>query len=205
MGTNARDDAAAEAVALLERRLARCTLFAEKDPHIQTFPATSNPGAFGMYGLGLTLTLQMLPNTGVVDEAAKGYMYTMALFFGGVGQLVCGCLEFGRRNTFACVTWLCFSAYWLGVGLTGIPQPAGVFTPSPTGAAAPNAVWGFLAFLLWTATFGTNLVLNALLLMIAVLLWLEAACPSHPSLYRATGIFGIVCAALAFYNGTSML
>ena len=26
---------------------------------------------------------------------------------------------------------------WLGVGLTGIPQPAGVFTPSPTGAAAP--------------------------------------------------------------------
>ena len=49
-------------------------------------------------------------------------------------------------------------------------------------------MWGFLAFLLWTATFGTNLVLNALLLMIAVLLWLEAACPSHPSLYRVRAL-----------------
>ena len=141
-----------------------------------------------MYGLGLTMTLQMvgglrvcrrprlghccrrltlqaaitacrpvpltqLPYTGVVDQAAKGYMYAMALFFGGLvrvwppaagahqlvarcahsawlsaaaaaaqqpslaaacallqGQLVCGCLEYSRKNTFACVTWLCFSA-----------------------------------------------------------------------------------------------
>lgn len=43
--TSARDDASVEAVALLERRLARSSLFAENHPHIQTVPTTSNPGA----------------------------------------------------------------------------------------------------------------------------------------------------------------
>lgn len=201
---------------------------------------------------------------------------------------------------------------WLGAGLTGILETAGIFEYSPTGAAAAvssvaqcpsaglagcmpllcaaafpagalcaqpcrcggltfhlpavlptlaaqNAMWGFLAFLLWTATFGTNLVLNMLLLMLSILLWLEAACQSHPGLYRvrapavgrcgvlwgavcrpwgqciwrqwsrsgsgaclprhpirltyaahclhlqATGIYGIVVSAVAFYDGTSIL
>ncbi|KAL4457613.1 hypothetical protein ABPG75_012478 [Micractinium tetrahymenae] len=194
-----------EGLALLDQRLARSTLFADEGPHLQIVPTTSNPTAFGMYGLDLTLTLQMLPYTGVVDEAAKGVMWGMALFFGGIGQLVCGCLECSRRNTFACVTWLCFSAYWLGTGLVGILEAAEVLQPSAKGAAAFSALWGFLSFLLWTATFGTNLVLNLLLLMVVVLLWLESACTSHPQLSRATGIFGIVVAALAFYDGTASL
>jgi hypothetical protein len=62
-------------------------------------------------------------------------------------------------------------------------------------------MWGFLALMLWTATFGTNLVLNMLLLMLSILLWLEAACQSHPGLYRArtsavgccVALWGAVC------------
>lgn len=51
-------------------------------------------------------------------------------------------------------------------------------------ACAQSALWGVLSFLLWTQTFKTNLALNQLLLWVAILLWLEAACPTHPSLYR---------------------
>ena len=41
--------------------------------------------------------------------------------------------------------------------------------------------------------------------MVSVLLWMEAACPSHPYMYRPTGIFGMVVAALAFYDGTAVM
>lgn len=51
-------------------------------------------------------------------------------------------------------------------------------------ACVQSALWGVLSFLLWTQTFKTNLALNQLLLWVAILLWLEAACPTHPSLYR---------------------
>lgn len=51
-------------------------------------------------------------------------------------------------------------------------------------ALAQSALWGFLAFLLWTQTFATNLALSLLLLMVTILLFLESACPSHPHLYR---------------------
>lgn len=80
-----------------------------------------------------------LPYIGLVDADARNIMYGFALFFGGLvrlpslplppppaqpplrflplprptagvqGQLVCGVLEYSRKNTFACVTWLCFS------------------------------------------------------------------------------------------------
>ncbi|KAI7846435.1 hypothetical protein COHA_000047 [Chlorella ohadii] len=135
-----------EGIALLARRLA------DSEAHVHIVPSTSNPAAYGDFGLGLTLTLQMLPYTGVVDADAKNIMYGFALFFGGL-----------------------------------------------------SALWAFLAFLLWTCTFGTNLALNLLLLMVTILLALESACPSHPHLYRATGIFGIATAALAFYLGAASL
>lgn len=57
----------------------------------------------------------------------------------------------------------------------------------PVPCAVQSALWAFLAFLLWTCTFGTNLALNLLLLMVTILLGLEAACPSHPHLYKARG------------------
>lgn len=34
-----------EGLALLERRLARSTLFADSQPHVHIVPSTSNPGA----------------------------------------------------------------------------------------------------------------------------------------------------------------
>lgn len=61
-------------------------------------------------------------------------------------------------------------------------------TPPALALAPQSGVWAFLAFLLWTCTFGTNLALSLLLLMVTVLLGLEAACPSHPHLYRVGGL-----------------
>ena len=117
MGTSARDDAAAEAVALLERRLARCTLFAEKDPHIQTFPATSNPGGSQAVTCGLASGgTEATPTSGVDPSSGRPLIWTGA----GVDP---------ARNT--CYGWLygqstslhlnpagAFGMYGLGLTLT---------------------------------------------------------------------------------------
>ena len=51
-----------------------------RPPALSECPAA----AFGMYGLGLTLVLQMAPYTGLVDDAGKNLMYGFAIFFAGL-------------------------------------------------------------------------------------------------------------------------
>jgi uncharacterized protein len=67
------------------------------------------------------------------------------LFFGGVLMIVGGLLEFFLGNTFPCVVFMSFGAYWLAFGSTLIPQFAAYTNYDPSSATGGLATQGFNA------------------------------------------------------------
>lgn len=193
-----------EAVQLLASRLAAGSL-ADKTATVHVLPSTSNPAAFGLFGLAVCNCLHMGPFLKITDNGADQLMYSFALLFGGLGQMLAGWLEFQRKNTWACVTWLCYSGYWMGFGLSGILEGAEILTPSPEGWQMANALWGVLTFILWMTTFAFNGALCLMMFLLTIQFFLEAASATHPSCWRATGVFGFLVSILAFYIGASVL
>ena len=74
--------------------------------------------------------MPQLPYTGVVDQAAKGYMYAMALFFGGLVRVRVWPPAAGAHQLFA----RCAHSAWLSAAAAAAQQPSL--------AAAPPVPWG---------------------------------------------------------------
>lgn len=195
-----------EAVRLLAARLAVSSLSQEMAT-VHVLPSTSNPAAFGLFGLAITNCLHMGPFLGITDNGADQLMYSFALLFGGLGQLLAGWLEYQRKNTWACVTWLCYSGYWMGYGLSGMLEGAEILTPSEEGWQMANALWGVLTFILWLNTFTTSAALCLMMFLLSIQFFLEAASSTHhgSAVYKATGVVGFMVSMLAFYIGAAVL
>lgn len=76
-------------------------------------PAFSNPAAVGLAGFGGTTLLLQLSNLGLVNS---GVVLWMALFFGGLAQLVAGLQEFRTGNNFGFAVFTTYGAFWLTFG-----------------------------------------------------------------------------------------
>ncbi|PSC73259.1 GPR1 FUN34 yaaH family protein [Micractinium conductrix] len=205
-----KSDAAAgqeDAVRLLVERVAASSLLNKKTATVHTLPATTSPAAFGLFGLAVCNMLHMGPFLGIVNEGADHLMYSFALFFGGIGQLVAGGMEYQRKNTWACITWLCYSGYWMGYGWSGMQDgdTTNEFKSTPASWVMANILWGVVTLILWLATFAFNGVLCLMMFLLTVQFFLEAAAATHESVYKATGVVGFIVSTLAFYIGASVL
>ncbi|GAB4816335.1 hypothetical protein N2152v2_003381 [Parachlorella kessleri] len=167
------------AALILDGRLAKSTLFQEKDPH------------------GVL--------TEWVEPAAAQAVYGFAFTFAGLGQVLVGILEFQRKNVFASNAFLCYGFFWLGTALNGTLQGAGIWTPTVKGAQMAHALWGCITIFFWLQTFILNVALCALFLSLAILFFLLSAAQTHPGITKATGGWGVMVAIISFYIGVAIL
>jgi len=128
----------------------------------------ADPGTLGLLGFGMTTILAGL-NVGL--WIGGGAVLAMAIFFGGIAQVIAGLIGLRRGNGFA-AAFLCYGAFWLA------------FNWMLTNAAVPADLYGIAAFMftwiLVTLTFtisapkhgiGITLVFVTLLIAFALLTW----------------------------------
>jgi len=102
---------------------------------------TANPSPLGSLGFGMTTVLFSVVNAGFYSSNAM--LLSMAIFLGGIGQIIAGILEYKRGNTFGFLSYTMFGLYWeVIVGINLLP----VFGLS---VAAESGFIGVF-FLLWT-------------------------------------------------------
>jgi len=158
----------------------------------------ANPAPLGLTGFALTTWMLSLVNAGWFTAASVPLVLASAFAFGGAAQFAAGLMEMPRGNTFGCVAFCGFGAFWWSFALLEQFYAAGV----PAGFVGWWLVmWGVFTFIMWLA----SLALNRALQLVFLALWITffllggVALWAMPLLHQAGGYTGLVTAALAFY------
>jgi uncharacterized protein len=74
----------------------------------------ADPGPLGLAAFAATTFLLSLFNAGIVKNSAlEAVVLPLALFYGGLAQLLAGMWEFKKANTFGATAFATFGAFWL--------------------------------------------------------------------------------------------
>jgi succinate-acetate transporter protein len=73
----------------------------------------ADPAPLGLAGFAMTTFVLSAFNTNVLNSTLDATVLPLALFYGGIGQLLAGMWEFRRGNTFAATAFSSFGAFWL--------------------------------------------------------------------------------------------
>jgi len=167
----------------------------------------ANPAPLGLCGFALTTFVLSLINVHTRHVTTPNIVVGLAFFYGGLGQLLAGLLEFFNGNTFGTAAFSSYGCFWLSFAAIYTPS-FGIIVAYDTPAALNSAVgffltgWFIFTFILVVVSIRTT-VQNFLLFFFLDLTFLLLACGSYTDkipVTKAGGWFGIITAFIAFYN-----
>jgi succinate-acetate transporter protein len=163
---------------------------------------TANPAPLGLCSFGMTTMLLSLHNAGVT--ALTSPILAMAIFYGGLIQIIVGIMEWKKNNSFGMVTFGSFGCFWIVfASMLMLPALGVAKAPQPTDVAAFLALWGIFAFGLFICTLRMHRLLQVTLaaVVLLVILLVAAQLTGSAQILMAGGIMGLIAGALALYLG----
>ena len=116
-----------------QSRAARTEATASANPTVYV----ADPGPLGLAAFAGTTFVLSIFNSGMANASGTDVVIGLALFYGGVGQLLAGMWEFRKANTFGALAFTSYGAFWLSFGYlirytdltkaTDVNQALGVF------------------------------------------------------------------------------
>jgi uncharacterized protein len=113
-------------------------------------PAVANPAPLGLSAFALTTFVLSCSNAGFIFPAVGvggDVVIGLALFYGGLVQLVAGIQEFRQGNTFGATAFCSYAGFWMAFAVIVLP-PTGVAASLLKANALSSGVGTFL--LGWT-------------------------------------------------------
>ncbi|MFJ9774322.1 acetate uptake transporter [Kitasatospora sp. NPDC101157] len=165
--------------------------------------AVADPGALGLAAFAMTTFVLSWFNAGLINESVAGVVLPLALFYGGIVQLLAGMWEFRRGNTFAATAFASFGAFWLAYwGFAHLVVPQLLHTPQLYQATGLFLLaWTiFTAYMTIAALRTTGAVLAVfVVLTLTFLLLTIGAFARSDGWTKAGGWLGLVTAVIAWY------
>ncbi len=178
--------------------------------------AVANPAPLGLSAFALTTFVLSSSNAGFLFSKAEGatlIVVGLAIFYGGIVQLIAGVQEFRAGNTFGATAFCSYGGFWLALGFILLPLFAGG-TKNIVELVGANGEAGVGVFLLgWTiftammllGTLRSNLALIGVffflfLTFLALTIgWLGGG-STHTTFVPIGGWLGIITALVAWYT-----
>lgn len=163
---------------------------------------TANPAPLGLCAFGMTTILLSIHNAGVT--ALSSPIIAMAVFYGGLAQLIVGLMEWKKNNTFGMVTFGSFGLFWISFAAILVMPSLGVAAaPTTLDLAAFLAVWGVLIIGLFICSLRMHRLLQVTLftVVLLVVLLVAANLSGIHVVHTLAGIMGIIAGGLALYMG----
>jgi succinate-acetate transporter protein len=146
---------------------------ADRDPVGATPPSTgggvglADPGPLGLAGFAGTTFFLSVVNTNMLGASVQTIVFGLAMFYGGLAQLLAGMWEFAKGNTFGAVAFSSYGAFWLSFWylLSHLPDKA---LPNDLlhGVGLYLLVWAiFTSYMAVAATRTTGAVLTVFVLL----------------------------------------
>jgi len=127
----------------------------------------ADPGPLGLAGFAGTTFFLSVVNTNMLGASAQTVVLGLALFYGGLAQLLAGMWEFVKGNTFGAVAFTSFGAFWMSFWylLNHLPKDA-KFGDLVHGIGLYLLVWAiFTAYMTVAATRVSGAVLIVFVLL----------------------------------------
>lgn len=172
----------------------------------------ANPGPLGLFAFASTTFILSLINVQTRGVKVPNVVVGMAIFTGGLVQLLAGMWEFPRGNSFGATAFSSYGAFWMSYATILIPS-SGIIDAYTTTDELASALgiylitWFMFTTLMLIAALRRNISF-ILLLGFLSLTFLLLACgefSGKASVTKAGGALGIITALIAYYCGVSEL
>lgn len=167
---------------------------------------TANPAPLGLLGFGMTTVLLNLHNIGLFPLDAM--ILGMGFFYGGLGQIIVGIMEWKKNNTFGATAFTSYGLFWVTlVALILLPKTGWVEASSPFAMGSYLAIWGLFSAVLFLATFRMSRALQVVFGSLVFLFFMLSASDftGNHELKVVAGYIGIFCGMSAFYTGLAQV
>lgn len=178
----------------------------ERDqPPAASEPAIADPGPLGLSAFAVTTFVLSAVNAGLIPLGVKTVVLSLALFYGGIVQIIAGVWEFRKNNTFGATAFCSYGAFWLAYwGLSVYFKPADGMSATDIDVALGFFLlsWTIFTAMLMVAVLRTNVALSCTfgaLIVTFALLTSSHLTHSH-TLEQLGGWMGLLTATLAFYT-----
>lgn len=169
-------------------------------------PPVADPGPLGLAAFAMTTFILSAFNAELVNAELEAVVLPVALFYGGIVQVLAGMWEFKRNNTFAAVAFSSYGAFWLSLA-TYLKLVA---PDLPTADAHVATGLFLLAWTIFTAymliaSLRVNGMLGVVfaLLMVTFVLLTIGRLGSSESMSQIGGWLGLVTAFAAWYGSAA--
>ncbi len=176
--------------------------------------AVANPAPLGLSAFALTTFVLSASNAGFIFPKAAtpsdGFIVVgLAIFYGGLVQLLAGLQEFKAGNTFGATAFCSYGGFWLAVGLVLLPPTglaAGLGKDLFTALGVFALGWAIFTGMMFLGTLRSNLALIGVfgflfLTFVALTIgYLNAPGSTGITWLQIGGWLGIVTALIAWYT-----
>jgi uncharacterized protein len=173
-------------------------------PPTPTAVQIADPGPLGLGAFALTTFVLSCFNANIIDNPPlEAVVLPLALFYGGLAQLLAGMWEFRKNNTFGAVAFASYGSFWLSFAAyvkfvaPGLP-PADAHEATGLFLLAWTIFTGYMTIVATRMTAVLLAVLSAL--FVTFLLLTIGALGQHTAITHAGGWFGLITAAFAWYG-----
>jgi len=165
-------------------------------------PQIGDPGPLGLAGFAMTTFVLSVFNTNMISDTVGAAVLPLALFYGGLVQLLAGMWEFRKGNTFGAVAFSSYGAFWLSfaayVKFVAPGLPAGD-AGNATGLFL--LAWGIFTLYMTVAAMRTNGAVLAVFVALTITYFVLCVgnFATSPNTIKAGGWLGIITAVFAWY------
>ncbi len=167
---------------------------------------TANPAPLGLLGFGMTTVLLNIHNAGLFP--INSMILAMGIFYGGLGQVIAGIMEWKKNNTFGTTAFTSYGLFWLSfVGLSVMPEIGWAEASSSIAMACYLFMWGLFTLGLFIGTLRISRALQVIFASLTALFWLLALgnFTGNASTLVFSGYVGIFCGLSAIYTALAQV
>jgi len=180
-------------------------LASERTETAAAAPAVANPAPLGLCAFALTTFVLSSLNAGWFPGGALNIIVGLALFYGGIVQILAGMWEFKTGNTFGATAFASYGAFWMALGFIFVP---GSGIAAAIGADLHQALglfllaWTIFTGVMFLGTLRTNvaLILVFAVLFLTFVLLTVGELGANAGAHQFGGYLGVVTAILAWYT-----
>ena len=169
-----------------------------------------DPAPLGLSGFALTTFVLSCSNAGfILTQGTGGAMVLgLALFYGGLAQLLAGMWEFRNGNTFGATAFSSYGAFWISLAFSLLPIFGGKSLADAAGGTAVGVYllgWTIFTLYMLLGTFRLTGALVAVfaLLFLAFLFLTIGALGGGTGMTALGGWIGILTALAAWYTAAA--
>jgi len=173
----------------------------------------ANPGSLGLFSFASTTFILSLINVQTKGVTVPNIVVGMAIFTGGLVQLLAGMWEFPRGNDFGATAFSSYGAFWMSYATILLPSSGIIESYTATPGELDNAIgiylvaWAMFTFFMLIGALRKNIAFIALFAFLTATFAALAAGAfmAKVNVTKAGGALGIITAFIAYYCAVSEL